>query len=74
MCKLSANHTGKPLLRYLSNVQPGRNNAGINMFLENCIWLTLFIMMQTKPQAFRNMFTFSQSVSESYLKLSLVRV
>lgn len=73
MCKLSAYHTGKPLLRYLSNVIPGRNNAGINLFLDNCLRFILFIIAHTKPRACGNMFTFHRNVSASYLKLASIR-
>lgn len=38
MCKLSAYHTGKPLLKVLvQNVIPGRNNAGINLSHDTCV-------------------------------------
>lgn len=73
MCKLSAYHTGKLLLRYLPNVIPGRNNAGINLFPDNCVWFILFIIVHSKPRARREMFTFHRNVSACHLKVASIR-
>lgn len=62
MWKRSANHKGKPILRSLSDVIPGRNNAGINLFCDNCVQLIALITVRTEPEASGNAFTFHQSV------------
>lgn len=68
MWKRSANHKGKPILRCLSDVIPGRNNAGINLFCDNCVRLIALITVRTEPEASGNAFTFHQSVLAFHVK------